>query len=89
MQVGDWILYLLYISSGLTQCEYCKRRFNDAAYFKHVVQCKEKQTDAKMQPTEEQKEAKERFMRRMKVWYLYGLFSNGLLLYLTYFSNEN
>ncbi|VDL19691.1 unnamed protein product [Hymenolepis diminuta] len=54
------------VHAGLTQCEYCKRRFNDAAYFKHVVQCKEKQTDAKMQPTEEQKEAKERFMRRMK-----------------------
>ncbi|KAM3171203.1 hypothetical protein ACTXT7_017085 [Hymenolepis weldensis] len=52
--------------AGLTQCEYCKRRFNDAAYFKHVVQCKEKQTDAKMQPTEDQKEAKERFMKRMK-----------------------
>ncbi|VDN98053.1 unnamed protein product [Rodentolepis nana] len=52
--------------AGLTQCEYCKRRFNDGAYFKHVEQCKLKQTDSKVLLTEEQKEAKERFAKRMK-----------------------
>nr|CUU98737.1 hypothetical transcript [Hymenolepis microstoma] len=52
--------------AGLTQCEYCKRRFNDGAYLKHVEQCRVKQTDLKVQLTEEQKEAKERFTKRMK-----------------------
>lgn len=53
--------------SGLLQCEHCQRRFNEAAYSKHIEQCKTKPVAFKSQQSEEQREARERFMRRMKV----------------------
>ncbi|EUB59403.1 hypothetical protein EGR_05757 [Echinococcus granulosus] len=52
--------------AGLTQCECCGRRFNDAAFMKHKDQCKAKQTSVQSDQTEEQKEAKLRFLKRMK-----------------------
>ncbi|KAL5967790.1 Zinc finger C2HC domain-containing protein 1B [Taenia solium] len=52
--------------AGLTQCECCGRRFNDAAFMKHKDQCKSKQTSVQSDQTEEQKEAKLRFLKRMK-----------------------
>ncbi|KAL5110420.1 Dynein light chain roadblock-type 2 [Taenia crassiceps] len=52
--------------AGLTQCECCGRRFNDAAFMKHKDQCKAKQTGLQSDQTEEQKEAKLRFLKRMK-----------------------
>ncbi|VDM17024.1 unnamed protein product [Hydatigera taeniaeformis] len=57
-------------SAGLTQCKFCGRRFNDAAFMKHKDQCKAKQTSVQSDQTEEQKEAKLRFLKRMKLRYL-------------------
>ena len=65
-------------SLGLTQCEHCGRRFNDAAYMKHKDQCKVKQTISPPEQTEEQKEAKLRFLMRMKVFIIFNI---GILLF--------
>ncbi|VDD75533.1 unnamed protein product [Mesocestoides corti] len=50
----------------LIQCEFCERKFNEAALLKHRDQCREKQAAAQSEKTEEQKEAKLRFLKRMR-----------------------
>ncbi|VDK32725.1 unnamed protein product [Dibothriocephalus latus] len=51
--------------AGLVLCEKCGRRFSEGVFEKHKDACKEVRNLQATEPTEEQKDAKARFLKRM------------------------